>query len=111
MARSKFESLCPSNTTETHLYSVPESTEVDAVLRICNKDTLSSKFSVAHCDAGHGSNTAATVTDWIYYDKSIMPNTTIELSIHAGPLETIRIKSGTASMVVFHLSGNKKVAS
>lgn len=109
MARSRLAVLCPADTTEAQLYAVQTSTEVDAVLRICNKNTLSSTFSVAHCGTGHG-DSAANDPDWIYYDKSIMPNTTIELSIHAGPLETIRVKSGTASMVNFHLSGNTKVS-
>lgn len=107
--RGRLGAICPANTNEVQLYPVLVSTEIDAVLRICNKNTLSSTFSVAHCAANHG-DTAAASADWIYYNKSIMPNTTIEISIHAGPLETIRVKSGTADMVNFHLSGNKKVS-
>jgi len=108
--RGFIASLCPDSTDEVQLFSVLAGMEIDAVLRINNLDYIPSSYSVWHCSAGHGDNPADN-TDILISDTFIDPKGTIphEISIHAGPTETIRIKSGTADMLTFHLSGNKKM--
>lgn len=108
--RQKLASLCPSDTTEVQLYVVPASTEIDGLLRVVNLDTVEHTYSVAHCDAGHGDNNAND-SDFMPYNCTVSANTMHEISIHAGPTETIRVTSGSSSNVSFHLSGNKKVSS
>lgn len=108
--RGKISNLCPANIYEVQLYLVPVVTEIDSLLRISNLDTLPSTYSVWHCSAGHG-DVAATDLDVLASTVIIDPvgSPPHEISIHAGPTETIRVKSGTASKITFHLSGNKKV--
>ena len=106
--RGRIASLCPSDTNEIQLYVVPALTEIDGVLRVCNKNGVTCTFSVAHCTAGHG-NVSAGDSDWLFYRYSLVGNTTIEISIHAGPTETVRVASGTGSYINFHLSGNTKL--
>jgi len=108
--RGKISSACPADTDEVQLYSVPAGTEIDAVLRISNIDSVPSSYSIYHCSANHGDN-ASIVTDTIAPDVDIDPkgSTPHEYSIHAGPTETIRVKSGSANNIIFHLSGNKKM--
>jgi len=108
--RQKLASLCPSTTTQVQLYVVPASTEIDGLLRVVNLSTSERTYSVAHCDAGHG-DTDANNSDFMPYNCVIAANTMHEISIHAGPTETIRVTSGSGSNVSFHLSGNKKVSS
>lgn len=108
--RGLIATLLPANTNEAQLYVVPSGTEIDGLLRICNQDTLESTFSVAHCAAGHG-DIAANTREFLFYGAQLLPNTTAEVSIHAKESETIRIKSGTANKISFHLSGNVKVTS
>ena len=108
--RKKLASSTPANTAEVQLYAVPASTEIDAVLRVCNLDSEHRTCRVAHTTAGHG-DTAADSDDWLFYDKTIPANDTIELSVHANATETIRVRSSYASVVTFHLSGNAKVSS
>jgi len=108
--RGKIASACPANTIEVELYSVPSGMEIDALLRINNLDSYTSAYSVWHCSAGHG-NVNANNVDIVAPDVIIDPKGGVphEISIHAGPTETIRIKSGAANLLTFHLSGNKKV--
>jgi hypothetical protein len=106
--RGRMAALCPAATTEAQLYSVPASTQIDGVLRVCNLTSANTTFRVAHCAVGHG-DTAAVSTDWLFYDAVLYANTTVELSIHAVALETIRVASGTISGITFHLSGNRIV--
>lgn len=108
--RCKLASSRPANTTEAQLYAVPASTEIDAVLRICNQDTVQRTYRVAHCTAGHG-DSAADGDDWLVYDEKINPSKTHEISIHANATETVRIKASVADKLSFSLSGNKKVTS
>lgn len=106
--RGRIASLFPTTTAEAQLYSVPANTQIDGLLRVCNQDASNSTFRVAHCAVGHG-DTAATDIDWLFYDTVIYASTTVELSIHAKALETIRVTAGTASKITFHLSGNSVV--
>ncbi len=108
--RKKLISLLPANTNEQQLYEVPASSQIDAVLRICNQDTVLRNYSIAHTDVGHG-DTAASADDFIAYLHPIDANDTHEYSIHASATETIRIKADIASKISFHLSGNLKVLS
>ena len=100
----------PSVTTEVLFYTVPAVTEIDGVLRICNQDTTSRTYSVAHTVAGHG-DVAANGADFLCYDKIISANDTNEISIEAGATETIRIKASIADKLSFTLEGVKKVTS
>jgi hypothetical protein len=108
--RGKLASSRPADTNEAQLYAVPASTEIDAVLRICNQDTSARTCRIAHTTAGHGAG-AADGDDFLYYDKTVGANDTIELSIHAKATETIRIQASVADKLSFHLSGNAKVTS
>ena len=108
--RQKLASVRPANTNEAQLYAVPASTEIDGVLRICNQDSSSRTYRIAHTTAGHG-DMAADGDDWIAYDTTINANSTHEYSIHALATETIRVQASVADKVSFHLSGNKKVVS
>ena len=106
----KLASARPANTDEAELYAVPASTEINAVLRICNQDTSDRTCRVAHTTAGHG-DVAADGDDWVFYDRAVAANDTIELSIHAAATETIRIKASAADKLSFVLEGQKKVTS
>ncbi len=108
--KSKIASLRPANTDEAQLYAVPASSEIDAVLRICNQDTSARTYRIAHTTAGHGDN-AADGDDWIYYDKSIPASETFEISIEAAATETIRVQASVADKISFVLEGVKKVTS
>jgi len=111
--RKKIASLCPDSLNEVQLYAVPSDCEIDAVLRINNITNDLSTYSIYHCSAGQGDN-PANISDIIAKDVYIdgLGNPPHEYSIHAGPTETIRVKSGTVSGLIFHLSGNvKKVSS
>ncbi len=104
----KLASLRPADTNEVQLYVVPSSTEVIAILRICNQDSVARTYRVAHTTAGHG-DTAADGDDFIIYDKTISPYDTHEVSISANATETIRVKASEADKLSFVLSGMKKV--
>ena len=108
--RGLIASLRPATTAEAQLYVVPALTEIDAVLRICNQDDSERTFKVAHCPAAHG-DVAADGKDWLFYNKRIPATETYEISIHAKATETIRVQASVASLMSFHLSGNKKVTS
>lgn len=108
--RGKLASAFPTDTNEAQLYPVPSSSEIDAVLRVCNQTASARTYRVAHTDQGHG-DTAANSDDFLFYDKAIGPNDTHEISFHANATETIRIRSSYASAISFHLSGNLKVTS
>jgi len=108
--RCKLASSRPSDTNEAQLYVVPASTEIDAVLRICNQDTSTRTYRLAHTTAAHG-DVAADGDDWLAYDRNIQPGDIHEYSIHANATETIRIKASIADKLSFGLSGNKKVTS
>lgn len=97
----RIASSCPASTDEAVLYLVPASTQIVAVLRICNEDTAQRSYSVAHCAA-----TGAAATDeWLAYNKPIDSYDTHELSINANAAEEIRIDASVADKLAFHLSG------
>ena len=106
----KIASLRPANTDEAQLYTVPAATEVNGVLRVCNQDSVARTCRVAHTDTGHGAGAAGN-DDWLWYDKEIPANDTIEVTIHATPTQTIRVKASAADVISFHLSGQLKVTS
>ena len=96
----------PANTDEAALYLVPASTQINGVLRVCNQDSESRTYRIAHCKA----TGAADGTEWLVYDKGISANEVHEYSIHADAAEEIRIKASVADKLSFHLSGMRKVA-
>jgi hypothetical protein len=95
--------------TEVEFYSVPAGTQINGVLRVVNGDTVAREFSVYHCPAGWG-EVAALQRHSLCYLGRVEPGEPREFSIHAGPLETIRVFVGTPT-TSFHLSGQKKVVS
>lgn len=107
--RGKIASAIGTN-TEAQFYVVPAATEIDGLLRVCNTSASAVTYQVAHCDAAHGDN-AATIDDFLFYDKLLEAKDTDELSVHLKATETLRIKASVGSVVAFHLSGNKKVIS
>lgn len=104
------ESVRPASTDEVQFYVVPEATEINGVLRVCNQDSAQRTCRVAHCDPAHG-DSAAEGKDFLWYDKAIPANDTREISIHANATEPIRIKASVVDKLSFHLSGQKKVTS
>lgn len=108
--KSKLASIRPTNNSEVQLYAVPAASEIDAVIRICNQDTVDRTYRIAHTNAGHG-DVAANGADWVYYDKVISANETYELSVEAAATETIRVQASVADKVSFILEGVKKVTS
>ena len=106
----KLASLRPANSTEAQLYLVPAATEISGVLRVCNQNSVSVTCRVAHTTAAHG-DVAADTDDFLWYDKNIPANDTIEISIHANATETVRVRASIADLISFHLSGQKKVIS
>jgi len=106
----KIASLRPANTDEAQLYAVPAATELNGVLRVCNQDSQTRTCRVAHTDTAHGAGAAGN-DDWLWYDKAIPANDTIEISIHGYATQTIRVKASAADVLSFHLSGQLKVTS
>jgi hypothetical protein len=94
----------PANTTEAELYAVPTSAEIIANLVITNITAVLSTFRVAHTDASG----AAAAEDWLAYDENLAGTSRITIPITAKNPETIRIKTGTADALTFHLSGMLK---
>ena len=95
--------------TEVLFYAVPAGTQINGVIRVVNSDVVTRGFSVYHCPAGWGNNPAAQHHAVCYLGR-VEPGEPKEFSIHAGPLDSIRVFVGTA-MTTFHLSGQKKVVS
>lgn len=78
--------------------------EINGLLRVANQDTTAQAYGVAHTD-GSG---AAAGEDWIVPDgKDIGLKDAHEISLHVKYGEYIRIKSGAADKVSFHVSGQK----
>jgi len=100
-------SVRPANTSEAALILIGAGTEINGVLRVCNQDSQTRTYQVAHCAA----TGAATGEDWLAYDKQISANETHEYSIHANATEEIRIKASVADKISFNLSGMEKVTS
>ncbi len=99
----RIASSCPAATDEAVLYLIPASTQIIAVLRVCNTDTSQRTYRVAHCAA----TGAATADEFLAYDKPIDASDTHEISINANAAEEIRIKASVADKLAFHLSGLK----
>ena len=107
----KVASLRPANTYEQQLYVVPANNQVNALLRVCNQDTVARTFRVAHTTTGHGDN-PADGDDWVCYDQQVGPgDPPFEISLHLGPAETVRVKASVADKLSFVLEGMKKVLS
>lgn len=100
-------SVRPADTNEAALLLIGAGTEINGVLRICNQDTQSGTYRLAHCAA----TGAASGEDWLAYDKTIAANEVHEYSIHASVAEEIRIKASIADKISFHFSGMEKVTS
>ena len=94
----------PANTTEAELYAAPAATEVIGDLYIANQTANAATFRVAHTDAAG----AATSEDWLAYDETLEANSSKVIHVTLGPLETIRIRAGTADAISFLLSGMVK---
>ena len=103
----RWASVRPANTNEAALLLAAASTEYNGVLRICNQDSSSRTYRIAHCAA----TGAASGDEWLAYDKEIAKNDAQEWSIHLGSAEEIRIKASIADKLSFHFSGEKKVTS
>lgn len=109
--RGVIATLCPANTTEATLYTVPAGTIIDGILRIVNISTEIASYSLAHCHAGHGDN-ASDNTDKIGNSILLLPNSVPhEFPVFAKATEVIRVKSFNANCINFHLSGNSEVTS
>jgi hypothetical protein len=94
----------PASTTEAELYAPASGEEIIANLVITNITGILATFRVAHTDASG----AAAAEDWLAYDENLAANARITIPIAAKNPETIRIRTGTADALTFHLSGMKK---
>lgn len=100
----RLAALRPADTEEAALYLVPASTEIIATLTICNQDTETRTYRVAHCNA----TGAATGEDWLAFDTEIVANESHQITgISMGAGEEIRVKASVADKVSFVLSGMK----
>lgn len=94
----------PAATTEAELYAVPSGAEIVANLTITNLTGTAATFGVAHTDASG----AATAEDWLAKAENLAANSRLTIPIAAKNPETIRVETGTADALSFHLSGMKK---
>ena len=100
-----FASACPGNTDEAALLTAGANEEYNGVLRICNQDTVTRHYYVAHCAA----TGPASADEWIAYNTLIASqDPPQEYSLHVGNNEEIRIKTDIADKISFHFSGEKK---
>lgn len=98
----------PASTDEAVLLLAGAAEEFNGVLRVCNQDSSTRTYRIAHCAA----TGAATGEDWLAYDTEILTATAPdEYSIHLGNNEEIRIKASVVDKLSFHYSGEKKVTS
>ena len=101
----RLAALAPANTTEAELYAVPSNSEIIANLVITNVTAVQATCRVAHTDASG----AATDEDWLAYDENISGNGgRLTIPITAKNPETIRVRTGTADALTFHLAGMLK---
>ena len=98
---TRLAALRPANTDETELYATAASQYIVANLFVCNQDSTDRTFRVAITDASG----AATDEDWIYYDTVAYANMTYRFKIALGGGDTVRIRSGTADVISFVLTG------
>ena len=103
----KWASVRPANTDEAALLLAAASTEYNGVLRVCNQDSVTRTYRIAHCAA----TGVASGDEWLAYDKEISANDTHEWSIHLGASQEIRHKVSVADKISLHISGEKKVTS
>ena len=101
-----FASTRPTDISETVLLLAGSNEEYNGVLRVCNQDTKTRTYYIAHCsDTG-----AASDDEWIAYAVEIVPGEPpAEYSLHIGNNEEIRVKASVADKINFHFSGEKKV--
>jgi hypothetical protein len=94
----------PADTNEAELYAPASGEEIIANLVITNVTATLTTFRVAHTDASG----AAAAEDWIAYDENLAGHSRLTIPITAQNPETVRIRSGTADALTFHLAGMKK---
>lgn len=101
-AYSRIAALRPADTNEAALYLVPASTEIIATLTICNQDTSSRTYKVAHCNV----TGSATGEDWLANTKAIGANDTQQITgISMGAAEELRVQASVADKLSFVLAG------
>lgn len=100
----RLAAAAPADTNEAELYAVPSSSEIIANLVITNVTGTAATFRVAHTDTSG----AAAAEDWLAYDESLAANGRLTIPITAKNPETIRVRSGTADALTFHLAGMLK---
>ncbi len=94
--------------TDTALYTVPASTEVNVSnIHVCNIGSTSRKFRVAIVDGAIG---AVSNEDYLYYDTPIAGNTSValQIGITLAATYTILVRADHAE-VVFSAFGAEKV--
>ena len=100
----RLAALAPADTNEAELYAVPTVSEIIANLVITNITATLATFRVAHTDAAG----AAAAEDWLAHDESLAGHSRITIPITAKNPETVRVRSGTADAITFHLAGMLK---
>jgi hypothetical protein len=100
----RLAALAPADTNEAELYAVPSNSEIIANLVITNITAILSTFRVAHTDTAG----AATAEDWLAHDENLAGHTRLTIPITAKNPETVRVRSGTADALTFHLAGMLK---
>ena len=97
----KIKGLRPANTSEATLWEMPESNQGVIRVTICNQDTVSRTYRLAHTFG----NTAAASTDWLAYDLKIPANATHRWVLEMRGPESIRVRASVADKITFSAAG------
>lgn len=86
--------LSPAATTETEWIVCPADTEYIGTVRVCNVDSVSITYRVAHTPLAG----AASTEDWDIYDTELEPGEVDDITIEMGAGETLRVYASTANV-------------
>jgi hypothetical protein len=100
----RLAALRPADTNEAELYAPGSGEEIVANLTVVNQTAGGITFRVAHTDASG----AAAGEDWLAYDEILAAKSRLVIPVSVKNPETVRIKSGLADELSFHLAGMKK---
>lgn len=99
---TKFNSVYPTDTTETVLVNVPAGESYVVTVTVCNQTGTEQTYSLAHLDAAG----TATNSDWLVYDRTIAANAVHQITgIAVGTSEALNVQSGLGNTISFVASG------
>lgn len=92
--------LAPAAITETEWIVCPSNTEYIGTVRVCNTDSVSVTYRLAHTPT----TGAASTEDWDIYDTELEPGEVDDITIEMRDGETLRVYASTAN-VAFKYTG------